>query len=89
MLSALLSSPLQAQTNCSEVIRTCDQAIEKRNELIQLQADRINQIQDENDRLSTAVLTLKTETDRASQTQWLYGAGGVLLGIIIGAMVIK
>lgn len=74
---------------CDEVIRAADQAIEKRNELINLQAGRIGELRDDNERLTNAVLTLKSENDNATRNQWLYGAGGVLLGIAAGALLNK
>lgn len=88
LLVAVLSTPAKAQ-DCQEVIQAADLAIQKRNELIQLQAGRIDQLRDDNQRLQEAVLTLKQNSDNANRDTWLYGAGGVVLGLLVGALVSK
>jgi hypothetical protein len=74
---------------CLEIISACDAAIEKRNELINLQATRINELKDDNDRLTNAVLTLRDENKNGMSREITYGAVGIVVGVLAYALIKK
>lgn len=71
----------QEQSNpCQEIIKAADQAIKSREELIDLQVHRIDDLQDQNTKLSDAVVSLHEESLKSSNDNYLYG----ILGIVVG-----
>lgn len=82
-------SPDPINNPCEEVISACDLAIEKRNQLINLQANRIDQLRDQNQQLSNALVKLAKETEGQGTEKLLYAGGGLLIGIIAGFLVAK
>jgi hypothetical protein len=71
------------------VIKTCDEAIAKRNDLINLQANRIDQLKDQNQELSEAIVKLSRENENATDWSLTYGAIGLVLGVLAGALIHK
>jgi hypothetical protein len=88
ILSVLLIQS-QAMADCQEALKNADGVIVKQDELIQLQTDRITELRDENQRLTDAMVELKSLADEGSKEQWMFGLSGVALGIVAGILLTK
>lgn len=75
--------------DCNDALKKCDVVVEKQDKLILIMKDRLDEVQDENEKLTDAVIRLEALSKNSLQTNLTWGVAGVALGVIAMSLVNK
>lgn len=96
MLSPLAQAQKVCQTDATKIKEKCDKALKaaddvilKQGTLINITSQQNNELRDENQKLSDALVELNQQSKDQARNLLLTAGGGLLLGILAGFLVSK
>lgn len=85
-LAAGASCNPTALDKCKKALSDADVVIKKQSELLLTISNQTESVRDENEELSKALVTLKSELDSAESQKWNYGLIGITAGLVAASL---